>query len=198
MATRFLLIGGILSTLLLATITAVFAQKSEDLFMSQSTQDDRWGIFGHKGNEQLNPACIMINKFDRTKENVELVFDLKDGELYLRVDFLGWKIPLPRDFYGLDPSKSIFVMLNMLVDNQPKIYILPFFLNTQSSVILRRLDLEVLSNLENTTNITVIPPGNNQPLSLDIKDGKEIVKILSECVKRSSSIPKSGKGGDSI
>lgn len=170
---------------LFVSTTSSFAQ--QHLFFRQVVGN--WEVFGHKGSDTLNPACV-INRDWQDGSSVQVIYDLKDGELYLRIKNTQWNIGDPVGNYGdtanTSPAQMIFVG-NSNTNNSNVIYSLV----SKNIINIRHLKPVVfLKDFASQSKFQLVMPGTITNVSFDLQQSNSAVELLVACIDVSTNVKK--------
>lgn len=163
---------------------------AENIFYKNSS--GQWDVFGHGGNKELNPACVMQTIWNDGSKLL-VIQDLADGELYIHFMHKKWNVKGPYntnyelvlDFYtGNRIFRSISATFKLLNDN---------------SIHIRGIKHDMFLNpFMDADRVAFIMPGDVPNITVGLRGTTNAVDYLKECMRASTKENLSGpkKGQD--
>lgn len=139
-----------------------------------------WTVFGHPGSfdeKKLNPACILATDWD-DGSYVNLIQDLKDGELLLELKNNAWNIG------DVDLTKIYEMTLNFY-GNDGKVQSWPtrFKFLSKNTVQIRNLDIKnFISDFKEFDKMVFIMPGTITNVTVGLNNSKDAIGIMIQCL----------------
>lgn len=173
---------------ILAATSAAFSQENQ-LFFRQVV--GTWVVLGHKGDDNIRPACVIGREWT-DGSSMQLIFDLSDGEFYIRVENTVWEIGDPPGEYGnkpgTNPAKIVFI--GERGTSNAAVY---YQLITKNLLLIRHLKGgPFLRDFSAAAKFKIIMPGNIQNVDIDLNDSSSATELLMACLDTSKSVRLNG------
>lgn len=174
-------------TMIIAT-SAAFSQENP-IFFRQAVGN--WVVLGHKGDDTIRPACV-IGRHWTDGSSLQLIFDLSDGEFYVRVENTVWEIGDPPGSYGnrpgTNPAKIVF--LGSRGNSNADVY---YELHSKNLVLIRHLNSgPFMRDFSSANRFKIIMPGNIQNVDIDLNDSSSAAEVLVSCLETSNKVQLKG------
>lgn len=139
-----------------------------------------WTIIGHPGNSNLNPACVIVRRWQDGSE-FHLIRDIKDGELYIRIDNMTWNIGDPIGEYGRNPGTNP-IRMNFKFSNSINSSTLIWNLVSKNAITIRHLNVKnFITDFMAASHLSFIMPGTIQNADFDLNGTREAVEHMIRC-----------------
>lgn len=163
---RLMLIAGLLATLP--------AQANDETFFNDVSGS--WSVYGHSGNENLNPACVAETKWD-DGSRLQIIQDLKDGELYINFNNNQWNVEGP---YNTQHELT----MNMYGKKGVESWTATFNLSTKNSIQIRGIDYKsFLPAFMGYNKMVLIMPGTVENAEVSLVGSAAAVRLMAGCIE---------------
>jgi hypothetical protein len=139
--------------------------------------DDFWYVGGNL-NTTRNSACFAHVEF-KDGSNAEIIRDLVDGELYLRVQNMSWNLEA-----GVDDKMKLRLNMhrgNAVVNGGT----LDWAIVDKTTIIMGDIGIkEFMDGLWKSDTIRLIMPGNTSNAAIYIGRSHDVINALAECIKK--------------
>ena len=170
----------VVAAVALAFTTSVFAG---ELFYDKPANDKQvWGVFGDKGSDSLNPACVAELGFN-DGSYVQIIKDLANGEVYIWLKNNAWEIQDEvNQYYDLELN---FTFTDGSVVNVPMQYLL---LNKNTIILPQLNDENFLGALATAKEFKLIMPGTIQNAYIGLDGSTDALTLIGACMDAAKKI----------
>lgn len=164
-------------TLLIAT-SAAFSQENP-IFFRQAVGN--WVVLGHKGDDTIRPACVIGREW-KDSSNFQLIFDLSDGEFYIRIENMEWEIGDEVGRYGEKPGTNPAKFLFSKSDDING-FVLNYDLHSKNLILYRHINVNVfMDHFAQSSELKIVMPGTIQNVKISLKDSNSASELVSSCL----------------
>lgn len=164
----------LLASFLMAT-TAVAA--SADTFYEKQTGN--WFVFGDRGDQELNPACVISYEWQDGSE-FQLIYDLQERVLDIWFENFEWNIS--------DPADRTYSMDMVIVGNGNNMTNgeMQYYLEDKNSIYISDIQPigTFLESFSAFNELRFIMPGNIENAYLDLEGSRNASTLFLECVDK--------------
>lgn len=173
----------LLSTVLAASLFA--SQAFADTIFYSGGQTGDWTVFGNAGNANQNPACVAETKW-QDGSSMQLIKDLKTGELYIWFQNYEWNIGDPPGDYPF--RMNMYNRANQVIGGD-----MTYTLVNKNTIAIRGIDVNsFIPAFMEMGEMRIIMPGDIQPAYIPLNGSTAAVQKLLACLdaaKNASSAP---------
>lgn len=159
---------------LLASSLVVTPALAQEIFYDGG-QAGSWSVFGNAGTDTQNPACVAEVTWDDGSK-LQLIKDLRDGELYIWFRNNEWNISDPPGVYTF--RMNILDSGNNVVGGE-----LEYELINKNTIAVRKIDVDsFIPPFMTMTEIRFIMPGDIQNAYVPLNGSSQAVDKLLACI----------------
>jgi hypothetical protein len=170
----------LLSTVLAASLFATQAF-AETIFYSGG-QTGAWNVFGNAGNATQNAACVAETKW-QDGSTMQLIKDLKSGELYIWFQNYEWNIADAPGDYSF--RMNLVNRANQVVGGD-----MTYSLINKNTIAIRGIDVNsFIPAFMEMSEMRILMPGDIQPAYIPLDGSTAAVQKLLACLDESKKLP---------
>lgn len=160
----------------IAALVSVFTISSANAFYDKSLPGG-WQVFGDAGDKERNPGCVIGLTYGDGSQ-IQLIRDLKDGELYIWFKNNEWNIG--------DPVDTAYPMRINFYNSRGDVIggNFQYQLVNKNTIVIRGLNIDdFIPPFMEMGTMKFIMEGNIENAIIPLEGTREGIKYLADCIK---------------